>query len=106
MDNAIREYLAKLATELTQAAHGQSAPIIEQAKTFLGWSKDKIYRELKKQVGWTSGRKCRADKGTTVMAEDSLRFIAGLEKSSIRKNGKQTLHTPLALAVAQQTVWR
>lgn len=96
---ALQDELRALAQKLDCAGHGQKDPLKNAACQAYGWSKDKLYRELKK-IGWNSGRKRRADAGTTKCDEGSLGFVGALRQHSMRKNGKQIMFTPVAKSVA------
>lgn len=100
--DSTRDYLRALAGRLDAAGHGGKGPLLEEAQALFGWSRQKVYAELERQAGWSSGRRVRADKGTTRAAEDALAFVAALERGGMRLNGKQTLHTPLAVSIAAQ----
>lgn len=100
MPNPTREYLQGFACRLDAAAHGCKRALLEEARTLYGWSVSKLYAELERQVGWTSGRKVRADKGATKADGESLEMIAALQRGSVRANDKQTMFTPVASSVA------
>ncbi|MBS0367608.1 MAG: integrase [Proteobacteria bacterium] len=93
------EVMRDLARRLEAAGHGARTSLITEAATHYGVSQQTLYRKLS-EVGWTSGRKARADKGTTSMSESALVAIAGMQKVAVRDNGKETLHTPLAVSLA------
>ncbi|NMG29331.1 integrase [Aromatoleum evansii] len=95
-----RDYLCELAGRLESAAHGRKGALLDEAQALYGWSRSKLYAELERQAGWTSGRKVRADKGRTSVAPETLSFVAALERGSVRQNGKQTLFTPVAGSIA------
>lgn len=95
-----RDYLRDLAMRLDTSGNGVKGELLEKARTLYGWSVSKLYSELERQVGWTSGRKSRADKGSTRQSEEALAFLAGLERGSVRQNDKQTMFTPVAASVA------
>ncbi|MBZ0250886.1 MAG: integrase [Burkholderiales bacterium] len=65
-------------------------------------SRAALYRHLQADAGWTSGRKVRADKGTTAQGDDALAVIAAMQKSAVRQNGKITMNLPTAVSVAMQ----
>lgn len=95
-----RDYLRTLAGNLDTAGHGGKGALLEDAQALFGWSRSKLYAELERQAGWSSGRRVRADKGATRAPESALSFVASMERGSIRLNGKQTMHTPLASSIA------
>ena len=56
----IRNYLTQLACKLDASAHSERGMVLAAAEAFLGLSKQTIYRHLKLECGWSSGRKARA----------------------------------------------
>lgn len=94
-----REHLAEVARRLDKASHGERAVIVDAACQFYGWSKAKLYSRLRADVGWTSGRKARSDKGSTSVPVASLEMLATAQRESIRANGKQILFTPTGASV-------
>lgn len=98
----IREYLLNLAKKLDSVGHGERGVIMAQAQSFLGFSKQTIYRHLKQECGWSSARKTRADKGKMSVSYDSLVALSAMEKESVRDNGKQTMFTPVAKSILIQ----
>jgi len=97
----IRDYLKEIAHRLDEAAHGEAGSIKADACALLGWAPTKLYRQLKKQVGWVSGRKARSDKGTTKQDIETVKVIAAMERESVRKNGKRTMFSPVAIGIAK-----
>lgn len=95
-----RGYLQTLAQRLDAAEHGGKGALLEEARALYGWSLGKLYGELERQAGWTSGRKARADKGRTRQNAETLEFIAAMQRGSVRANGKQTMRTPVACSIA------
>lgn len=95
----LREHLAEIARRLDAAAHSEKGAIVAEALKFYGWSRAKLYSRLKADVGWSSGRKVRADKGSTCVPTASLEMLAAAQRESIRANGKQILHTPTGASV-------
>lgn len=97
-----RDYLRALAQRLDAAGHGEKGALLAEVRALYGWSRDKLYAELKRQAGWESGRKARADKGSTRVATESLQFLAAMQRGSVRANGKQTMFMPVAASIAAQ----
>jgi hypothetical protein len=95
-----RDYLCSLAQRLDAAPHGTKGELLKEACTLYGWSAAKLYAELERQAGWTSGRKVRADKGSSKQSAETLQFLAAMERGSVRANGKQTMHLPVAASIA------
>lgn len=98
--HATREYLCELARRLDAAQHGGKGALLAEACALYGWSTGKLYTELERQAGWTSGRKTRADKGRTRQGEDALAMVAAMQRGSVRANDKQTMFTPVAASIA------
>ena len=96
----VTQYLADLARRLDTERHGRRRALIEEAAGMLGWSYARVYRQLRRRLAWSSGRRTRADKGTTSQPADALATVASMQRQSIRKNGKQVLHLPTALSIA------
>lgn len=84
-----------LARRLDGAAHRDKGGIVAEFAQTYGWSTAKVYAELKR-VGWTSGRKKRADAGTTKQDMEALTHLSSTLRLGVRKNGKATMHTPNA----------
>ncbi|MEY2632356.1 MAG: hypothetical protein RIR00_1010 [Pseudomonadota bacterium] len=100
--NPTRDYLCALALRLDSAGHGGRGALIDEAANLYDWSTAKVYKELERQAGWTSGRKARADKGSSRQSMAALTTVAALTRGSVRQNDKQTMHTPVAASIALQ----
>lgn len=98
----LRDHLKLVAAAIDAAGHGQKGDVAQHHAVTLGMSLAALYRALKREVGWSSGRKCRSDKGASSVGDESLRFVAGLQRTSRRANGKLVLHATTALSVAVQ----
>lgn len=97
----VRDAMKHLATRLDAAPFGERRSIVELACAAFNLSRQTVYRELAK-VGWTSGRKPRADKGTTSAPLDYLAALAAMKKTGLRQNGKATMNTTTAISVLAQ----
>lgn len=97
----IADEMRSLARQLDSASHREKGELIEQAMQHYGWSRAKVYSQLK-AVGWSSGRKVRADRGTTTQSMEALAMISSAQRMGIRKNGKATMKTPLATSIMAQ----
>ena len=95
-------YVRELAVKLAAAERGQSGALIDGAAQFLGWSRQTVYRQLRDCAGWTSGRKPRADKGSTSVDAGALVTLAAVQREAVRDNGKQTLFTTTARGMLAQ----
>jgi len=91
----VQDALRQLANSLDAAQHNQRGELVKGFADHYGWSVAKVYRELKK-IGWSSGRKTRADKGSTSQCEEVLKELAATQRLGVRKNGKITMETPNA----------
>ena len=96
----VTQYLAELAGKLDRAQHGERGHLVSTAAKFLCWSDQRVYNQLKRRCAWNSGRKPRADKGTTAQPLDALKVVGSMQRQSVRKNGKLVLHLPTALSIA------
>ena len=94
-DIAIRNALTELAVQLDAAPHGNRSSLVKEFAAQFNWSPSKTYRLLKK-VGWTSGRKPRADRGTTSQPIEVLNEVCAALRLGVRKNGKATMEIPNA----------
>lgn len=97
-----RSYLCDLARRLDSAEHGSKGRIVEEAASFLGWSKQTVHRHLTASAGRNTGRATRVDKGTTSVSPDALRMLGAVEREAIRENGKQTMFTTTARGMLEQ----
>lgn len=96
-----RDYLAELARRLDAAGHGGKTALKAEACGLLGISLATLHSRLQREVGWSSGRKTRADKGRSRIAGEALEMVAAAQKESLRKNGKQILFTPDAAQILE-----
>ena len=95
------DYLRELARKLVAAPHTGRGQLVDEAAEFLGMSTQTIYRNLKSVAGWTSGRKVRADKGSTSVDTSTLLTLATMQREAVRDNGKQTMFVPVARSILQ-----
>ena len=98
-----RDHLRQIASRLDAAAFCRRGPIVQEVMDLYGWSKTKVYDQLR-TVGWSSGRKVRADKGSTCVSEASLLALGAMQRESLRKNGKQERRPDNAPTLEPQTV--
>lgn len=90
--------LRQTAAKLDAAAHGQQGAVISQAASLLGVSKQTLYTKLR-GVGWSSGRRLRADRGDSVVPEEEVRALAAL-LGTRRANGKRIMVVNDAIDIA------
>jgi len=95
-----REHLKAVARRLEGTAWNGRSALIRQEAEQLGISPQTLYSKLKREVGWTSGRKPRADKGSTSQSIEVVETIAAMQKAAVRRNGKAILPTTVAASIA------
>ncbi|GJM12769.1 MAG: integrase [Pseudohongiella sp.] len=101
MNSATRDILISLANRLDSLGHGRKSAEVEAVAEQLGWSKNRVYSNLK-SLGWTSGRKLRCDAGRTSQDEDVLTELAATFSASTRANGKVIMDVPNARSMLSQ----
>lgn len=87
-----------LAVRMAAASHDERGQLIGDFAELYGWSRQTVYRHLQKE-GWSSGRKRRADAGTSAVDDRTLATIAGMLKVGVRRNGKATMMVPTARSI-------
>lgn len=98
---SVQDALRDLAIRLDAAAHGECTSMIQAFGDLYDWSYSRVYRALGK-VGWTSGRKPRADRGTSSQDMGVLTDVCATLRIGQRKNGKPTMHVPVAVSMLSQ----
>ncbi|MDD3310982.1 DDE-type integrase/transposase/recombinase [Pseudodesulfovibrio sp.] len=91
--------LRNLAASLDGTAHGARKPLVEDAARLLNCSEQTVYRWLKDQVGWTSGRKRRSNSGQSSVSEETCLAVAHLTHKGTRANGKRIMSLSDATAM-------
>lgn len=91
-DLGVIDTLRDLAARLDTAGHGERKPLVSQTARLLNCSEQTIYRRLKSEIGWTSGRKRRADAGRLTVSQDTALAVAHLMHKATRANGKRIMH--------------
>lgn len=92
--------LVALRDRLNAAPHGERRPMVERFAMGLGRSTNTVYNWLREHADYDSGRKARADKGSSRLPEESLLAIAAMKREGVRMNGKQTMPIGVAMNVA------
>lgn len=92
--------LIELARTLDNTTHRLRSHVVDSFANEYGWSRATVYRRLRK-VGWSSGRKTRADKGNTSQDMNSLMELCATMRLGVRKNGKITMQVPNARSMLQ-----
>jgi hypothetical protein len=95
----LRELLT-LRDRIAQAPHGGATALVHQFARLIGKNPNTVYTWLRTHAGYESGRKKRADAGTTALAQETLHFIASAKREALRGNGKATLPTAVAMNIA------
>ncbi|MEW5833626.1 MAG: transposase [Pseudomonadota bacterium] len=93
------DYLRSVATRLRSAGHGQRGAVVDEAMRWLGVSRQTLYDRLK-TVGYSTGRKIRADKGDSRVSVDEVKAVAGILRASQRSTGKELLPVGDAIDIA------
>lgn len=88
-----------LRDRLEAAKHGEVARLMSDFCAMQGVSSHTAYAWLRAH-GYRSGRKPRADAGTTRLPESTLDFIASARRESVRGNGKLVLPLGVAMNIA------
>lgn len=91
----VQDHLRRLAQRLDATDYKARGALVDEFAGHYGWSRAKVYRLLK-TVGWTSGRKRRADAGSTCQDMEALTDLCAVQRLGVRKNGKVTMQTPNA----------
>ena len=94
------DLLQSLRTQLAQCAHGEATALVTAAARQMQVSVQTAWARLRK-VGFTSGRKLRADKCDSDFTEQMAMAVAAILHARDRANGKQIQTLKDALAVAQ-----
>lgn len=92
--------LLALRERMAATPYGSSTALVHRFAQMLGKNPNTIYSWLRTYAGYRSGRKKRADAGTTVLPEQTLHFIAAAKREGVRGNGKATLPTAVAMNIA------
>lgn len=100
--NNQRAQLAEIARQHAALPWSEKSAFIKHHAEQLGLSPQSLYRAIKRELGWDSGRKARADKGQTSVSEEALQMAGALKKTSVRLNGKVTMGTPVAAQILSQ----
>lgn len=94
------QQLFTLRDALNAAQHGEQTAQVEAFAGRIGKRACTVWRWLKDHAGYQSGRKRRADAGSTRLPTDTLEMIAGAKREAVRGNGNKTLGTPVAMNIA------
>lgn len=92
------DLLRAMARELNAAPHGERGLLKAGFCKRLNCSLQTLHRKLKK-IGWSSGRKRRADAGSCSVKEEVLIEAGAVLRYGVRANDKQTMEVPNAVAL-------
>ncbi|WP_285907993.1 DDE-type integrase/transposase/recombinase [Pseudodesulfovibrio pelocollis] len=82
--------LRSLAVRLDEAGHGERQPLVEGVASLLNCSVQTVYRKLK-EIGWTSGRKRRSDRGRLWLDEETAKKAAYMLTKATSATGKRRM---------------
>jgi transposase InsO family protein len=83
--------LRSLALRLDQAGHGERSALVGSVAELLNCSTQTVYRKLKSEVGWASGRKMRSDRGNLLLDEETTKKAAFMLTKATSATGKRRL---------------
>ncbi|MDR2155927.1 MAG: transposase [Burkholderiaceae bacterium] len=92
--------LLSLRAQLAACAHGGRAGLVHDFAARIGKNPATVYTWLRSQAGYRTGRKKRADAGSTALESGTLHFIASAKREGVRGNNKATLPTAVAMNLA------
>lgn len=95
------DLLRDLATRLGAAPHGGRTALVDKAAQTLCVSRQEVYRRLK-DVGFDSGRKRRADRGSSIVTKEVAMQAAALVQGARRKTGKRTMPLTETLEILRE----
>lgn len=93
------QQLFTLRDALTAAPHGEQTAQVEAFAQQIGKSVNTVWVWLKAHAGYQSGRKKRADAGSSRLPNETLEVIAAAKREAVRGNGKATLPTEVAMNI-------
>ncbi len=80
---------------------GERSRHIKEFARLHGFTLQRAYRELE-GAGWDSGRKIRTDSGNRTVDDDTVKMLASMIQTGIRKNGKKTMPVNVARSILQE----
>lgn len=102
VDPDLVEYWRDVARRLTAAAHSEQTAIVRAAAAAVGIHPSTAYKRLADFAGWTSGRKRRADAGSSRQAVATVELVAAMRRECTRANGKRIMPAGVAMGIAEQ----
>lgn len=95
------DMLRALASQLDGAAHRGRSALVEAQAARMGLSVATVYRRMKDLGLWASGRRRRADAGSSCIDVEELVKVAGMQRAATRANGKRLLSADDATEIAR-----
>lgn len=95
------DMLRDLARRLESTQHRGRTALVQAHAERHGLSVATVYRRLKDMGLWSSGRKRRADAGSSCVSADELIQVAGMRRSMTRESGKALGSTGLVMEIAR-----
>lgn len=89
----------EIARELDNCAYGNKQAYLKKTCARIGLTLQTLYKNLE-AVGYTSGKKTRADKGNTHIELDDARKVCGIMVYTQRKNEKRLVSCANAIEIA------
>lgn len=93
------QQLFALRDALNAARHGEQTAQVEAFADRIGKKACTVWRWLKDHAGYQSGRKKRADAGSTSVPIATLEMMASMKREAVRGNGNKTLPTGVAMNI-------
>jgi len=91
-----------LQQRLSNAGNGTKGKLVDEFAQARETSRHTVYKWLSLYAGYDSGRKKRADAGTTRLPDETLNFIAASINESVRNNGISTKPICVAMNIAHE----
>lgn len=102
MDPVTRQVYEHCASDLLRiTSRRERGEVVRRAAEVLGVSEKTVWRNVR-GMGWASGRKTRADKGSSVLTNEDLREVARIVASNINKHGEPNTPTSEAWRIAKE----
>lgn len=82
--------------------HGVKTEYLREQAARLNRAPQTLLGEFKRVLGWSSKRRTRSDKGATRISAGAMEFAGTLQRESVRKNGKSSMPTTVAVGITAQ----
>lgn len=93
--------LQQLAAQLASAGHGGKTELVKAFAARHGKSMQSIYRHVDQALGRPSGRRRRADAGTSRQAAEDVALLSAMMHATTRQNGKRVMGVSTACDILQ-----